>query len=706
MEPEKLDKDNGNSSSMPNSSAKRNLSPTRIKLPRRPKSMDPDELGFTPQGMVAWFDPFQLLQTAIRTVVSSVFGSYADKRDLMPALSAEPPVFDYSDRVDAQGDFWLDFLADTGDGFDSTYTVASLVAASSLTLAGSGEMLPRGRVLVFGGDGVYPTASRDEYLNRLLGPFRAALPHVADESQAPHLFALPGNHDWYDGLTSFLRLFAQGRWIGGWQTRQKRSYFALKLPHGWWLWGTDIQLDSDVDHPQRLFFEDLAKNKLAAGDQVILCTAEPTWSHEWQGHKDAFKTLAFFEEKVLRRFGHEPALVLSGDLHNYHRYTRNDGMLQRITAGGGGAFLHAIHPLPLKSSLLEGDASVTDPSDSNYDISQKEFLAEQRAKNHMDADGRTLYTFQKAFPNHQQSKAMSKGVRWAFFKKRTSPSKEPFTQVVSRSWGLALFLACYYLVGAWLVQSASKKDGATLVQQMYGFLDQCSLFSGWTGIQGTVLAFCHTFQLLFYLTLSNPVLVVWSVILSGGLIGYCAAKSFARIRIGLRHAAEHLAAFSLLFTFIIAFNHFLNGHTFIKLPVTQNLAGGVDVVPLWFAIVFTIEMLVGGFVVAAFIFGNYLYRHDDIHVDHSFSAQGIADWKNFLKLRLSADGTLRVYAVGVEKICTKWMPNPSVDPESPFFLPVAKDIQSLAKLIEEPLSFNAKQGGWKKSSAGKGNHGV
>jgi hypothetical protein len=271
---------------------------------------------------------------------------------------------------------------------------------------------------------------------------------------------------------------------------------------------------------------------------------------------------------------------------------------------------------------------------------------------------------------------------------------------------LALFLAAYYLVGAWLVQSARKKDGTTLIQHMYGFLDQCSLFNGWDGIKGTAMAFYHTFELLFYLTLSNPVLVVWSVILTGGLLGYCSGKGLARIRIGLRHAGEHLAAFALLFTFIIAFNHFLTGHTFINLPVTQDLAGGVDVVPLRFAIVFSIEMMVGGFIVAAIIFGNYLYRHDDIHVDHSFSAQGIADWKNFLKLKISRDGTLSVYPVGIEKICTNWKSNYAGGPETPFFLPVSKDIQGLAKLIEEPLTFNAKLGGWKNSGNGKGSHGV
>ncbi len=50
------------------------------------------------------------------------------------------------------------------------------------------------------------------------------------------MLALAGNHDWYDGLTTFLRLFCVGRPIGGWRTEQTRSYFAARLPHDWWGW--------------------------------------------------------------------------------------------------------------------------------------------------------------------------------------------------------------------------------------------------------------------------------------------------------------------------------------------------------------------------------------------------------------------------------------------------------------------------------------
>ncbi|HEY6179460.1 MAG TPA: hypothetical protein VIX73_33625, partial [Kofleriaceae bacterium] len=70
----------------------------------------------------------------------------------------------------------------------------------------------------FGGDLVYPVASREEYEQRLVMPYEHALPHT----RAPHpdVFAIPGNHDWYDSLISFTRRFCSERWFAGWRTRQ------------------------------------------------------------------------------------------------------------------------------------------------------------------------------------------------------------------------------------------------------------------------------------------------------------------------------------------------------------------------------------------------------------------------------------------------------------------------------------------------------
>src|SRR5205814_9885298 len=235
---------------------------------------------------------------------------------------------------------WLDYIADTGDGWDSTYSVAYYASQPQLNLAGHDEPTSRGEVLVFGGDEVYPTASREVYRDRLIGPFQSALPTAEPN---PHVFAIPGNHDWYDSLVSFHRLFCSRRWFGGCKTRQSRSYFALRLPHHWWLVGTDVQLDHDIDIPQVRYFKHIAQ-KMNDGDRIILCTAEPHWIYAKVYGKDdqnySEDNLAFLENRIF--CNQQITVYLSGDLHHYRRHA-TDTRLQKITAGGGGAFLHPTH---------------------------------------------------------------------------------------------------------------------------------------------------------------------------------------------------------------------------------------------------------------------------------------------------------------------------------------------------------------------------
>jgi hypothetical protein len=316
--------------------------------PRPPKDESRAELGFTPRPMVRWFDPVQLAGTALQVVVSALFGAYADKRELQAALAPEAAVrHDYA----AGEELWVDYVADLGDGFPSTYTVAHVLARPELTLDGEGGPYEtrRGRLLVMGGDEVYPTATRVAYQDRMLGVYRAALP-CAPEGDAPHLYVIPGNHDWYDGLTSFIRSFCQKRWIGGWKTQQERSYFALELPHRWWLWAIDIQFDAYVDDPQLDYFR-RARELLREGDCVVLVTGKPSWTKAPE-RDPSYENLEFFERELLGGTGAELAVVLSGDLHHYARYAGSGGR-QRITSGGGGAYLYPTHHLPETLRLEE-----------------------------------------------------------------------------------------------------------------------------------------------------------------------------------------------------------------------------------------------------------------------------------------------------------------------------------------------------------------
>jgi hypothetical protein len=316
------------------------LTPEQTGCPPRPASEAAEDLGFTRRPMVRWLDPHQLLDTAVRVVLSGIFSSYADGRELQALVEAET-----LDRSDASS-MWLDYVADLGDGWNSTYTVARLLAAEKLELDGDGgpHATERGRILVMGGDQVYPVPKRAEYENRFLGPYRAAMPCVA--ADGPELLAIPGSHDWYDGLVNFTSVFCRGRWIGGWKTRQRRSYFALKLPHNWWLWGIDIQFGAYLDEAQLTYFSDVATSQVEPGDRIILCMAKEVESGRDNAEVYSDRNLAYIEREIIEPSGARVLLHLKSGRHHYCRYEEEAGPRHHITSGGGGAFLHPTHQLP------------------------------------------------------------------------------------------------------------------------------------------------------------------------------------------------------------------------------------------------------------------------------------------------------------------------------------------------------------------------
>lgn len=308
---------------------------------------------FKPQKMVGWFDIRQLASTAIRAVLSSIFGSYADKRETIASIT-KPEVYD---DYGTEREIWLDYISDTGDGFNSTFTMAKLISADQIhvNLNGKDVVLPRGKVAIFGGDQVYPTPTRQIYQDRFIGPLGAAAPKVEGGKEVD-MFVVPGNHDWYDGLTNYIKIFCRKLSIGSFRTRQNRSYFAIKLSHNTWLWAIDIQLESDIDKPQLDYFDLVAKSHMQKGDKIILCTAEPSWIYHTSKRIDStYINLEYFEKDHIAEKGFEQILTLAGDLHHYARYedVSNSGKVKyKITAGGGGAFLHPTHNLPYKLNTM------------------------------------------------------------------------------------------------------------------------------------------------------------------------------------------------------------------------------------------------------------------------------------------------------------------------------------------------------------------
>lgn len=341
--------------------------------------------------MVRWYDPRLLARVGIRTLVSSVFGQYADQRIVQAATdSASIDVlkarYDYSDPnsphlhrrvpLDDKGAVWVDYIADTGDGFESTYTMAYLLAQHRLAISEDGKNardIEAGSILIMGGDQCYPQATREDYKKKLVTPFSWAFDVPEPQRR---LFAIPGNHDWYDGLAAFDSLFcssrdplneaqARGTRMGGWQCQQHRSYWAMKLPYNWWIWGTDIQFSKYLDVSQVSYFEMMA-NEMRPGDNLIICMAEPAWmlsDFQGQDEEENFYKIT----TIARQAGVRIRAIIAGDWHHYARYYSPEHDVQFITAGGGGSFLHPTHVL--KNQIkIEWPEPDTDPKAAPTDV--------------------------------------------------------------------------------------------------------------------------------------------------------------------------------------------------------------------------------------------------------------------------------------------------------------------------------------------------
>ncbi|MBL9109010.1 MAG: hypothetical protein JNM74_07060 [Myxococcales bacterium] len=301
----------------------------------------------------------------------------------------------------------IDFAADTGDDRDVSRAVGRMLAREYLlpndegpsAPASEGErVLPRGEILMMGGDIAYPVATADEIHERLVLPWNEALRAARDTQRARVLLGVPGNHDWYDGLDGFGRLFRKRvneRFIADDRARGSRLDRRLRKVRGRKVGLVARQLHLDevsglmqlllgaLETFRRVFTGRTAKKRrhLALRGYVPLQEASyfalplarglDLFGIDRQLSRLDFRQRAFFKrhrkehpERAVLVLSADPALAygernepgaaaleavrldlkkdkiffISGDFHHYER--RTVGPSCHIVAGGGGAFLH------------------------------------------------------------------------------------------------------------------------------------------------------------------------------------------------------------------------------------------------------------------------------------------------------------------------------------------------------------------------------
>ncbi|KAF5444980.1 hypothetical protein F2P56_034071 [Juglans regia] len=309
--------------------------------------------------MVPWYSgtSADLYKTIYDLMVSvNIFLGRFDLRILQAALNhaqngadqQENLLHDYSGNAE---ELWFDFMADTGDGGDSTYTVARLLAEPHICFAS--RILKRGDLLLIGGDLAYPNPSKSTYEQRLFRPFEYALePPInyeeANHRDRPQCFVIPGNHDWFDGLRTFTKYICEKRWLGGWFMPQKTTYFALKLPQRWWIFGFDLALDGDLDTYQFQFFSRIAREMIGNNDCVIVMTHQPDWLLDWYEGGTDHVDRENLSNLICHTLKERCKLRIAGDIHHYMHHSMdesNDSVYAQhlLVNGCGGAFAHPTH---------------------------------------------------------------------------------------------------------------------------------------------------------------------------------------------------------------------------------------------------------------------------------------------------------------------------------------------------------------------------
>ncbi|MFH0519955.1 metallophosphoesterase family protein [Streptomyces sp. M41] len=312
---------------------------------------------------ISWLDP-RMLWAARNGVLASWLGDPTGgtrSRWVAQRAAAGAPA-DKVIRRDDPDRFSFLVVGDTGEGDDSQYAVVP-----GLLKTGQDT-----RFAVIASDVIYPVGSADDYATKFFRPYQ--------DYQAP-IYAIPGNHDWYEDLGAFMRVFcddtpppapepAPRRFSRAWlrsllwhrpretdgeslaQARQLRSAAAQRAvqPGPYWaidagpvrIVGIDTGLLGTIDAEQGRWLREVSKDPRPK----ILITGRPLYVDG--EHRPCAIEGGGTVDEIVRDPAHRYVAAIGGDIHNYQRYPVKVAgrTVQYVVAGGGGAFMHATHTIP------------------------------------------------------------------------------------------------------------------------------------------------------------------------------------------------------------------------------------------------------------------------------------------------------------------------------------------------------------------------
>jgi len=600
---------------------------------------------------VAWYQP-DVLWTAARQVLSSL--DQLRNRDGREGQLLPLVVIDRSIPED-NGEFWFDFIADTGDGGNAVYAVANAALAKELVLDDGQRLqtLPRGELLLLGGDLAYPAASTQDYRYRFVEMFEAVrndFEPTRVRGRRLTLAAIPQNHDWMDSASTFNRYFTRGKDSApllGAKLPQRQSYFCVKLPQGWWALGLDFALDHDIDRDQYEQFEALLSDqglttdgrthRIEPGDRVVLVYPEPYWTRPIGDGADPSHPKRYQKLEGLLRS--RVKLRLAGDLHHYMRWDSVSwGRL--VTCGTGGAFTHPTHT---KTTTRPVRLAEFDTRDC---IPPEPFTSRPALAVGLTEDDHPGCEFERqedtAYPSAATSRAACVENLWALFRRDASGG--------GGNYQFALLLGALYCFNAYLNSTPfTRSFEPDLFRPLWEF-------------------HAHEVGLAMALWLKAMVFSPLSLLINAAMAFGCMVMGREAVDelppnagrawrwggtwgIGFVHAVVHVAA---IFNLTFWLHHLVGSWGWIA---NRDALGGL----MAHASLVSLGVFVCGSLLGGLIFGAYLALMSRLGLltNNGYAALGGQDHKGFLRFRIDARGELTAWFVALDRVPRRWKRNPA-----------------------------------------------
>jgi hypothetical protein len=291
---------------------------------------------------------------------------------------------DFIVRVDKENAAFL-LVGDPGEGDDSQYAVVEPLRGVHKD-EGSDFM-------VVVSDVIYPAGDINDYVGAFYIPY---------EDYRRPIYALPGNHDWYDGLNGFMFHFcgalplaaepyrrssygvrqflarrlwqrptrpdvatltayrdARPPWSQhpGWRPAQPGPYYAIDVGERLRLVAIDTGISGMIDDEQGRWLLRVSQGErakvLLTGKPLLVNGEHRPCTIQWRrAPRRGERQNPGSVDEVVRDPDHNYVAAIGGDVHNYQSYRvavggeEGERTIEYVVSGGGGAFLSPTHPVP------------------------------------------------------------------------------------------------------------------------------------------------------------------------------------------------------------------------------------------------------------------------------------------------------------------------------------------------------------------------